>query len=249
MQTDYTISVVKEDPPTSFLENGFLKCCVTQLHTLFDSRCFVYCLHCCKLGSPSWFDYHKEDFVFDRSEKSLAKHRNRFSRYVEDVSSDVDLLNDQGKLFKRARRDPPSQNGPHMEAQEQPIIAPRRRLEPSFCSTQWGCGAVEEDLNEDCLPDCEESDIFHRTLECLTECFDKFCFLNGKFNHSSFQSLSQTLFSQNSDRTFHEKDLFNVQRQVSFVHHKEGICSVGIVQESDGHVEQPHQSNYLIRIR
>ena len=190
MQTDYTISVMTEDPTTSFLENGFLKCCVTQLHAPFDSRSFIYCLDCCKLGSPSWFAYHKESFVFDRSEESLAIHRNRFSRYVEDISSDVDLMNDEGKLFKLVRKVPPSLNGPQAEATEQPIVAPYRRLEPSFCSTQCGHGAAEEDPDEDGQPDCEESDIFHRTLECLTECFEKFCFLNRSFTiHPSSRSL------------------------------------------------------------
>ena len=208
MQTDYTISVAKEDPTTSFLENGFLKCRVTQVNAPFDSRCFIYCLHCCKLGSPSWFDYHKAGFVFDRSERSLTKHRSNYSRYVEDISSDVDLLNDQGKLFKRARKSPPSMTGPQIGSHEHPIIAPCRRLEPSCFTSRCGCDAVEEDLNQDGQAECEESDVFHRTVECVTECFDRFCFLNGNFDHSSFQSLSQTFFSSNtltecfSDKSF-----------------------------------------------
>ena len=195
---DYTISVMKEDTKTSFLENGFLKCCVTQVCAPFDSRHFIYRLHSYKLGSPSWFADHKDSLVLNRSERSLTKHRNGFSRSVGIISSEVDLLNDQAKLFKQTRKSPSSPVGQETEVQEPPTITPCRRLEPSFCSTQRGHRAMEEDPDEESQADGYDSGIFQRTFECLTECFDRFCFLNGQFYHSSFPSLAQTLISQNS---------------------------------------------------
>ena len=140
--------------------------------------------------------------------------------------------------------------GPQIGSHEHPIIAPCRRLEPSRCTSPCGCDAVEEDLNQDGLAECEESDVFHRTVECVTECFDRFCFLHGKFDHSSFLSLSQTLFSSNTlTECFFRQVLFIVQRQVSFFHHQKGLCSAGAIQTSDGHIEQPHQGDSLLCLR
>ena len=50
--------------------------------------------------SLSWFRYHQKDVQFECSESTLAKHKARQSRYIEDITAEVDLLNDSGKLFK-----------------------------------------------------------------------------------------------------------------------------------------------------
>ena len=52
---------------------------------------------------------------------------------------------------------------------------------------------------------------FKRLVECLTDCFDKFCFVHGTFDSSAFISLWQTLFSQNChDNDFLDRDRFRL---------------------------------------
>ena len=100
MNTEYNIAFEMSDSPKSLIERGFLKLTVTQIKHPFNSRTFIYCLHCLKLGSQSWFNYHKKDFTFDLSRETVAKHHIRFSRYIEDVKSEVELLNESRKLFR-----------------------------------------------------------------------------------------------------------------------------------------------------
>ena len=51
-------------------------------------------------------------------------------------------------------------------------------------------------------------DPFKRFVECLTGCFDKFCFVHGTFDSSAFISLWQTLFHENC----HENDFLDRDR-------------------------------------
>ena len=41
-----------------------------------------------------------------------------------------------------------------------------------------------------------EEDAFKRTIECVCDCFEKACLVNGKFDEHAFLGLSQTLFKQ-----------------------------------------------------
>ena len=82
MHSGFVIDVEKDGPSSSFLERGFLKCIVSQTQEPFGMRSFVYCLHCFKPGSQSWFDFHKKVVRFDLSEKTITKHMDRFPRML-----------------------------------------------------------------------------------------------------------------------------------------------------------------------
>ena len=85
----------------------------------FRTRRFTYCLHCFKLKSPSWFDSHKTKETFDLSEETLAKHAFRFQQYVRDITSEMEMLNDAGKLFKAANGE--AVIDPRLDLPESPI--------------------------------------------------------------------------------------------------------------------------------
>ena len=47
---------------------------------------------------------------------------------------------------------------------------------------------------------------------------------------------------------FSEK-AFSPFKGIFFFHREKGICFAGVVQESDGHIEQPHQGDSLVRFQ
>ena len=106
MHPAYTLSVEKTGPSSSYLDSVFLKCLVTKTQAPFHKRVFIYCLHCLRLASPSWFDSHKRQVVFDLSPEAIERHRNRFTQYVDDVTTEVEFLYDSGKLFKESKSTP-----------------------------------------------------------------------------------------------------------------------------------------------
>ena len=168
---------------SSYIGSGFLKCHVRQTAPPFNSRTFIYCLHCLKLVSLSWFRYHQKDVQFECSESTLAKHKARQSRYIEDITAEVDLLNDSGKLFKEK-----SEASGHRQSKQPDLRMQFSQVEPEQRSLDqvFQVDSVFEGDEQVDNDGSDESYTFVRTIECLCECFEKECFVNGKFDISSF---------------------------------------------------------------
>ena len=167
MPFGFTVTVLKNDRSSSCLERGFLRCFVRQDAAPFQTRRFIYCLHCFKLGSYSWFDYHKIDASFDMSKDSLSKHISRFPQYVQDITSELEMLNEGGKLFKKS---PVADTGNErlLDLADLPV---QLRLRPSEEFDDAG----ESDSDENDLGENDGDDErlnFKMLVDCLTDCFD-----------------------------------------------------------------------------
>ena len=204
MRPCFIIEVEKDGPSSSFLERGFLKCIVRQPQEPFRMRSFLYCLHCFKLGSQSWFDYHKKAVAFDLSEKSIANHKASFSRYVRDIESEVELLNDSGKLFKQQKAPPrPRPAKPPDICISGSFLQPeQRRIDPVHPADLF----FQEDFEDEDNQTGNEDGMFQRTIECLCDCLEKACFVNGTFDSNAFVRLSQALLKRDFlSRAFDEQ--------------------------------------------
>ena len=94
------------NPPHPSSQKVFLKVVVTQTSEPFMSREFSYCLHCRRLRSMSWFYQHKRLTSFEPTEDQQRLFCSRFQTYVGDIVTEVDLLNDLGRLFHRPSQAP-----------------------------------------------------------------------------------------------------------------------------------------------
>ena len=181
----------------------------------FQTRRFAYCLQCLKLGSTSWFDFHKTKEIFDISEETLAKHVFRFPQYVQDITTENEMMHDAGKMFQRVVVE--TVPDPRLDLPESPVQPGFRPLEQFNESYE----SDSEDGGDFDPEDCEEDDFsFKRLVDCLTECFDRFCFLHGSFDSSTFISLAQTFFPENGNENFSlTKDRFMLLKGkvISFV--------------------------------
>ena len=108
MQNPYRVQVLSFESSPIFLERGFLKCVVEQLNPPFASREFAYCLHCKLLRSVPRFYTHDRMISFRPSSYMCRFFLEKFGSYVDDILTEVDMLNDRGKLFPLPReRIPP----------------------------------------------------------------------------------------------------------------------------------------------
>ena len=215
MPPGFTVKVLKDCRSASYVQMGFLVCFATQQETPYQTRRFVYCLHCSKLRSHSWFDSHKTKVTFDLSEETLAKHVFMFPQYVQDITTEMEMMNDAGKLFKKA--DGEMVIDPRLDSSEtpqQPCFRPLEQFDDSDDSDTDDGGDLDH-------ADCDEEDFcFKRLLQSLTDCFDKFCFLHGKFDSSKFIFLTQTFFDEKGyDNLAWEHDRFTLlkAKTISFV--------------------------------
>ena len=122
---------------------------------------------------------------------------------------------DAGKLFRRdvVETVPVPRLG-LPESPVQPGFRPLEQFNESYESDSEDGGDFDPE-------DCEEDDFsFKRLVDCLTECFDRFCFLHGSFDSSTFISLAQTFFPENGNENFSlTKDRFMLLKGkvISFV--------------------------------
>ena len=105
MQNLYTVNVFKSLSSTSFVSIGFLKCVVKQDVPPFHSRVFAYCLECQKLRSLSWFYQHKKSIGFEPSSEMVKRFLAKYEMFVSEIITEVELLDDLGKLFDRPIRE------------------------------------------------------------------------------------------------------------------------------------------------
>ena len=159
----YTLSVEKTGPSSSYLDSVFLKFLVTKTQAPFHKRVFVYCLHCLRLASPSWFDSHKRQVSFDLSPEAIERHRNRLTQYVEDVTTEVEFLFDSGKLFRESKATPKQRQGQRhpVRIQDFPVVPEMRRSEQIFSTDS------DSDDDEDYGDEEDEEDTFKSTIECI----------------------------------------------------------------------------------
>ena len=194
MPPGFNVTVLMNDRSSSCIEKGFLRCIARQDVAPFKTRRFVYCLHCYHLGSYSWFDTHKKEPTFDISRVSLAERIDRFEHYVGDITTEMELMNDCANLFKESpSADTVNETGTEL---------PDSPLQPRPCPCELLDEMNESDSDDGGDPDDNQIDderlSFKRLVECLTDCFDKFCFVHGTFDSSTFISLWQTLFRQHA---------------------------------------------------
>ena len=105
MERNYDVQILDDPTSTKFLVQGYPKCGVVETIPPFRTRQFLYCMHCSKLGSSSWFFEHRKKTVFVLSTSIIENVRSSFSHYVNDSYSEVDYLFENGTLFKlEARR-------------------------------------------------------------------------------------------------------------------------------------------------
>ena len=128
----------------------------------------MYCLHCLKLGSFSWFYNHKNEVTFDLSQESISKHVSRFPQYVRDITTEVEMLDECGKLFKKSLVTDITD--------ERPIEFAESSVGLLLCPCE--SPDEENESNSDDLEDLDENDCddeklnFKMLVDCLTDCFD-----------------------------------------------------------------------------
>ena len=112
---------------------------------------------------------------FDLSPEANERHRNHFTQYVEDVTTEVEFLFDSGKLFRESK----TTRGPR-QGQRQPVryhdfpVVPEMRSSDKIFPTD--SDSDDEDNGEE---RGEEDDNFRRKNERVCECFEKTCLVNG----------------------------------------------------------------------
>lgn len=197
MAREYTITVMKSDGNCSFLRRGFLKCIVRSC-TSPRQRQFAYCLHCRKLKSLSWFYAHRNVERFPVTPGWCDEMEAIFERHVGDINSEVDVLFEEGSLFKVSRRETlalpvlgarhgPERQRPHIPRNPQDEDGFSRSVDPNAQFDSAG-----DSLNE------VSSSFSARLANCITDCFEEFCFDNSTFDIDNFLLLSQQLFLNDS---------------------------------------------------
>ena len=199
MQSPYRVNVLSFESSPIFLDRGFLKCTVEQVNAPFLSREFVYCLHCKQLRSIPWFYAHSRLTSFRPSSDMRRVFSEKFDLYVNDIITEVDLLNDMGKLFTSPQEtiqqlptlSEPSQMLPSLQDLEQEFLFSQ---DPSSFVQNEG-GDLDDGFNED-----ESSINIERLAKCISDCFEEFCFGNKTFDIKRFASLAKMFFGE-EDRT------------------------------------------------
>ena len=103
MEQSYTVVVVKEDASRSFIEKGFLKCHVEELVAPFRRRAFIYCLHCFKLRSLSWWYSHRRQTTMTITRERCDFIVSNYHDFERQIINEIDLLDAVGDLFKEPR--------------------------------------------------------------------------------------------------------------------------------------------------
>ena len=198
MHNSYRVEVFPLESSSAFFEKGFLKCTVTQTSPPYSEREFCYCLHFRKLRSVPWFYAHQRLVGFEPSPDKQSIFRDKYYFFSQDIFTEVDFLNDPGKLFPPIPD--PIQRLPGLDALfHQPHFT--LNTEPELLSE----GDVFEQNAEDQIFPCgdpvgEESSIaLERLAECISNCFDEFCFENKTMDLEQFASLVQTLFGEEDE--------------------------------------------------
>ena len=193
MERRYSISVMMEDTSTSFINKGFLKCHVSERSYPFRQRVFIFCLHCLKMRSPSWFYGHRKDCGGAPSQERLDFFNSRYDHFVRDIESEIDLLDEVGSLFRESSRTGVMPESGHRGLHRfRPTTDSHQGLLPAF-PTEFDEGGEEPDEFYENSPE-QTSLSDERTVRCISDCFDEFCFLDKTISCERFVSLSRAFF-------------------------------------------------------
>ena len=103
LEQHYTVVVVKEDASGSFIEKGFLKCHVEEHVQHFRRRTFIFCLHCFKLRSPSWWYSHRGQTTMTITGERRDFTVSNFNNIERRIVREIDIVDAVGDLFKEPR--------------------------------------------------------------------------------------------------------------------------------------------------
>ena len=103
-------------------------------------------------------------------------------------------MHDAGKVFKEKTISVPTrEDQPTIQIVDSPVEPQMRRIDHISSSVT----DFRDDLDEP--GECADGDdVLNRTIECLCDCFEKTCFLHGKFEPLAFIGLAKTLFNGDS---------------------------------------------------
>ena len=198
MHKPFKLDVFKYQPTSSLITKGFLKCVVTETTSPFSSRQLAYCLHCRKLKSVSWFSRHKRKVGFTPSPQIVALFDAKFKDYFQDILTEVELMSEMGRLFLEGRqtvgrKSTSSKQGQQLDDLPSETVddgPPFVETEPEFESGSQPVIDMDGNADDMCLQ-------AERMVECISDCFEDYCFLDNTFDLNRFASLSQRLLEFN----------------------------------------------------
>ena len=194
MQNGYKVDVMSYDSSSFFLERGFLKCVVSLTNPPFTIREFAYCLHCQQLRSIPWFYKHKRLIGFEPSTDDHRVFRLKYNMFVQDIFTEVDYLNDLGKLFPG---DPETiLRLPGLDTFFQ-LPDFTRDIEQAHL---FEAGPSDQNTNEQVFPDEDMVDDefilqSERIAHCVSDCVEEICFDAKTFDPKRFASLVETFLT------------------------------------------------------
>ena len=212
MEREYTVSIIKGDEKISFIRRGYIKCIVKSLTSPSQLRQFAYCLHCRKLRSVSWFYAHKLNVGFVVTPEWCDEMEAGFERWAGDIKSEVDALFEAGGLFKAPRHQTIYLPAPGAQYCPELLRLPL----PGLQQSEDGVSGIP-DMNESFDSTGESLDEVSSTFgarlaNCITDCFEEFCFVNNTFDIDNFLSLSQKLFNIDSVQSMFQQEPIDVLR-------------------------------------
>ena len=243
MERDFSIVFRQNDSRRSFIRQGFLFCEVTKLFQPRQRRCFVYCLHCTKLKSLSWFYRHKKKVGFVPSDDDVVLYETRLFHFQQDIITELDMLNSIGKLFVRrhVERSPLSSN-------TQLVFKTVSDCSMTRDQSHDHPGVVGDDYNYDEEDNPEEDDEegssiqVIRTVESISDCFFD-CFQSSQFSLDHFVDLFSTFYETDGFSTQTPHTIDNIKSKNYHAASNENFCFRRIVKESNRHNEQIHQGD------
>ena len=200
MQSLFTVKVFKSGT-TSFIEKGFLNVIVTQTAHPFRTRHFMCCLHCRKLRSPSWFYEHKKELVFDVTPDMLAGFHANYTKYERDIVTEVELLSDLGRLFHVFRRKEGASSSFDMQRGPPSDQMGHEDDGHDFHSDLPPVMDLEEQPDSDGGALNDNSQEMERLVDCVSQCFEDYCFMANSFDIMKFASLFCVILQMNTTET------------------------------------------------
>ena len=198
MQRDYDVRIADDPQSPSFLEQGCIKCVVSQTAHPFRTRHLFYCIHCSRLGSSSWFFDHRKKAEKGLSLKSIEKFRSCFFHMVSDIHSEIDYMFERGTLFEERRgsgRRIQRKAARLRRCQDKDIphgLVPR----PPIADADEIGQVDEEAENGD-----DGTDPLFEDVEAISLGFYESCFSKAFFNSHSFISDCHSLFQEYENKT------------------------------------------------
>ena len=191
MARPYSVMVMARDASKSFVIDGFIKCQVSERVHPFRQRVFVFCLHCDKLRSLAWWYSHWKSSSFDLSSERRDFVMRNFERYEGLIVKKIDNLDALGCLFK----DPGTRS--LIADERHPVVTlGNEMVESPRAGQSLVSAAFDEDEADrpEQDQDGQSPPIVQRTVQCISECFEEFCFLNKTISCERFVSLSRAFF-------------------------------------------------------